>query len=383
MNRTARRLLPAVAVVAAVATCIVVVAGGADSARAAKVGDARLAHHPEATTTTPTSTVAGPASEATPSAPVSAKPSPPAARGQVSSGGAVRSASPTQVEPAPDHGDGADEYRCGTGNGSYSPARESEFRGIVARAWVLCNGPALAGGPEIGLELRPDGGWSELTRTADGRLARVEGPRSAGTWYTVDTSEMNGRPTYQVNFRFDDGAEIIAPTTFGELAGGTVSRARFDNMGTVSDYVPVPAGTEIVGPTPPRCALPSGPSPKTQDDFDRMVTAAWVLCSGTSALASSEDGIELRADGRWSKLERTANGTFLRLSGWGNEGSWDSTDYGEQDGRRVFMVNLLIDPGDAIVYAFADISGNRMVLNNMEVHIGHYASVPPGTVVGA
>ncbi len=140
---------------------------------------------------------------------------------------------PPTEKRAADCGDPAD--------GGYRPATEAQFRTAVARVWLLCQAPSFFGGREAGVEINADGTWSKLEWKANGTLVRAAGRGNEGAWRAVDTSAMNGTPTYQIDFDVDGGLASATP-----VFGAGRSKVRLDNMGVfVADYIPAPPGTSI------------------------------------------------------------------------------------------------------------------------------------------
>ena len=60
----------------------------------------------------------------------------------------------------------------------------------------------------------------------------------------------------------------------------------------------------------------------SQRDFDNMIVGAWQQCSESSVFGTTDAGLWIDADGRWSKLA-LVDGQLTALHGWSNEGSWE------------------------------------------------------------
>ncbi|MFN2504074.1 MAG: hypothetical protein ABR540_07575 [Acidimicrobiales bacterium] len=388
MTRTARRILPAVAVFAALGTGLGSAAmfGGNDSASKGSTAARSISHGAPATTAAPTTTTVAPATTAAPTGP---RPS------------SATSARVAEAPPGPLPGSDRvpDEHvvrPCGSSDGEYRPATEGEFRAAMTGAWLLCQSPSFFGTDEAGMELRADGRWSKLYWLDDGSLVRAEGPGTEGAWIVTDVSAMNGRPTFQVDFQADgtDAVSMALPA-FGEGASvSTVSTVRLNNMGLfIADYVPVPPGTTIhpspssPPSTPDRCDKPGkhAYSPSTEAEFRETMTRAWLLCGAPSFFGTDEAGMEIRADGRWSKLFATSWGSLVRGTGPGNEGTWESVDASGMNGTPTFQIDFHIDGGGSIgtVPAFAKhgskISNAR--LDNMGFFVADYVPAPRGTPI--
>ncbi len=93
------------------------------------------------------------------------------------------------------------------------------------------------------MQITSDGHWAKLLRNSAGQLVASSGDRDEGTWTVVDDSDMNGGPTYQLNFVIPViGRMVISIPTFAK----SVTRMYLDNNGVyAASYVPT---SEHVGP---------------------------------------------------------------------------------------------------------------------------------------
>jgi hypothetical protein len=128
-----------------------------------------------------------------------------------------------------------------------------------------------------------------------------------------------------------------------------------------------------------------GPAP-TQAAFDARVAHAWSLCADPSVFGTHEDGLEIRNDGRWSKLQRMPDGSYTRLKGRGNEGTWESLDTADMNGTDSparWQLNLNIDGSGTVITLprFVD-DGRRVHLDNNGVFAADYLQLPKGAIVG-
>ena len=240
---------------------------------------------------------------------------------------------------------------CGVGQGTFRPASEAEFRSLMTGAWVLCQSPSVFGTTEAGMELRPDGRWSKLERRPDGALALAAGWGNEGRWTTTDTSSMNGQNSYQINLYVDGEGGFMSNPTFGQgSTSAGITRVRLVEMMHTADYVRAPADARILPPPPAGtgqgCATREEPfAPSTEAQFRTLITGAWLLCSPRSVFGTSEAGLEILADGRWFKLNRTDHGALVRATDPADRGTWQSIDVSAMNGRPTFQLNLALESG--------------------------------------
>jgi hypothetical protein len=268
-----------------------------------------------------------------------------------------------------------DPSACFNDYGEFLPATHAEFRRTITRAWLLCDGLSFLGTVEAGIELRPDGRWSKLDWVDGDTLVRASGAGQEGDWESLDIGPQNGRPTYQLTFHIDEVGTVVSVPVFGQGAiASAPSMVRINNLpGTlVSDYVPVPPGITILpAPEDDQCDIPADGSysPPSEAEFRDAMTGAWLLCGAPSLFGTAEAGLELRPDGRWSKLQWTADGSLVRAAGPENEGSWVTVDVSEMNGRALFSIQLTLDGGGWIsmipVFAGDDTSVSKVHMDNM------------------
>lgn len=385
MITTARRSISAVAVLAVlgIAWASPATFNLPSAASGARASDGQATDAAAPGTTTPAAepdTRSGSAAATTPSTTSATQPAAPAAEA---------------VPPAATrrgHASASDQPSgCDSGQGSYQPTTEAEFRTVMTRAWLLCQAPSFFGTDDAGLEIRADGRWSKLTRTSNGSLARAGGWGNEGTWDTVDTSAMNGRPTFQINFQVGGGGQWMTTPVFGDgSAASQVSKMRLDSYAGGASYVAAPEGTKIL--PVPAGADPAPASgcdrretsywPSSEAEFRTMMTGVWLLCRTPSFFGTDEAGLEIRADGRWSKLRQTPNGSLVRPGGEGNEGTWDTVDTSAMNGRPTFQINFYLGDGGwiAMVPSFATHGSqvSKIRLNNYEVFVADYVPAPAG-----
>jgi hypothetical protein len=95
----------------------------------------------------------------------------------------------------------------------------------------------------------------------------------------------------------------------------------------------------------------------SQAAFQSAIEGYWALCSGQSALCSSDEaGLEIASDGHWYKLYADDSGQLWRGLGWERRGSWQVIDTSAQNGTETYQLNLMID-GSGTVFGVPRLSG--------------------------
>lgn len=397
----ARKLVPAVAVVAVVGTGLASVGAFSGTNAALRTTESAAQVQEEGQ---PTPQPADVPADAVPSGAVPATSAAQSSRSQPSGsqGAATATAAvtvsdatsqpPRAADPGRGHNDDA-LVNCDKGPGAYRPATESEFQTVMTGVWLLCQSPSFFGTSEAGMELGADGRWSKLERTPSGALARSGGWGNEGSWSTYDTSAMNGPLTYQLNVYVDGGGASYTTPFFGEGSSSSgITKVKLDNMSGPVAYVPAPAGTKILPvPFPPApgkgCEAREEPfSPTSEAEFRSAMIGTWLACSKPTFLGSDEDGVEVRADGRWSKLYRTSKHSFVRASGPGNEGTWETIDTSFMNGRPTYQINFNLEGTGGYVSATPALSGQasdvtKVRLDNNGYFVVDYIAAPTQTVV--
>lgn len=388
----ARKLVPAVAVVAVLGTGLASVGAfsGTNAALRIKESAAQVQEQGQ-----PTPQPADVPADALPSGAVPPTSAAQSSRAQPSGSQAAATApaavtasdatfqSPRVADPGPGHGDDA-LANCDKGPGTYRPATEPEFQTVMTGVWLLCQSPSLFGTSEAGMELRADGRWSKLERTPSGALARSGGWGNEGSWSTY---------VYQLNVYVDGAGASYTTPSFGVGSSSSgITKVKLDHMSGSVAYVPAPAGTKILPvPFPPApgkgCdAREELYSPTSEAEFRSAMIGTWLVCSKPTFFGSDEDGVEVRADGRWSKLYRTSKHSLVRASGPGNEGTWETIDTSVMNGRPTYQINFNLEGTGGSVIAIPALSGQasdvtKLRLNNEGVFVADYVPAPTQTVV--
>lgn len=385
MFNTAKKIVPAVAVVAVLGTGLAsaaTIGGPAANRTTASSVPASARVDPDLVGTSASAVTAPPGRASMP--PASSSPLAPSTTPE------DETAAPSVPAAAHEPGGGS-LANCSAGEGTYRPSTETEFRAAMTGIWILCERPSFFGTHEAGLEVRADGRWNKLERTPSGALARSGGWDNEGGWSTYDTSAMNGPFTYQINFHVDGGGTSYDNPSFGEGSSSSrITKVRMHSMSGVADYVPAPEGTNLrPAPFPPApgkgCeAREESYTPTTEAEFRSAMIGTWLICAKPTFFGSDEDGLEIRSDGRWSKLYRASNHSLVRGRGAGDEGTWNTIDTSSMNGRPTYQINFNVDEGYASATpALAGEESNvtKIRLDNSGYFIADYIPASPATTV--
>lgn len=203
-----------------------------------------------------------------------------------------------------------------------------QVRSLLVGTWIRCAGPAFSGAlvDDVGLEVTADGRFYRVFELADDSLARATGPGQEGDWEVIDTTDMNGPGSYQVNWTLSSGGLITSfpaffdsPPTLRTESGATP--AYYQRWtGAPPDQGQPPA---TVGDCP---VLGAEIEP---DSIESAIVGTWIRCAGAPPFlgATVDDiGIEVTADGRFHRLFRLPDGALARATGDRQEGTWEVVD---------------------------------------------------------
>lgn len=115
------------------------------------------------------------------------------------------------------------------------------------------------------------------------------------------------------------------------LVAGCTSEGALSQSGEITKPIGVGAGSDTNPDPDPAvsasCTLPEGPQHaySTVSDFNALATGAWVRCAGPKIFPNEQAGIEFDADGTYSLLADDGHGGFTKLTGFGNQGTWDGS----------------------------------------------------------
>jgi hypothetical protein len=186
----------------------------------------------------------------------------------------------------------------------------------------------------------------------DNKPRRLQAANRPETSTTVDPSSDD---TF-------DPSEVYGEEPTTTAPGQTTSTTAKRKAGTAT-----PTST---APLPP-CGTPE--ERLSSAETSTALVGAWVLCRGDALFATGEAGIEIGADGAWSKLVRTTDGSLQRSSGWENNGDWAVVQ--EQ------QVNFRMVRGTVIASAY--FTADRASVRFMGMGGGpDYVRVASGTPIG-
>ena len=127
--------------------------------------------------------------------------------------------------------------------------------------------------------------------------------------------------------------------------------------------------------------LPVHPGACSASELQALVVGSWSLCSKPSVFGTDEDGLIIRADGRWNKLlETSSDGGLTIEQGSGSEGTWTSSIVASAAScvdQLVFTIE-----GDGGVsggigpFPVISAADDHMQLDNEGVFVGNYVRVP-------
>ena len=219
----------------------------------------------------------------------------------------------------------ADAGACGALADPIEQTSIAHVEELLTGVWVRCAGPVVfvTQGDAVGVEIAADGRWYMLYEADDGSLIRGEGVDHEGTWW------VQGVPPH---YEFD--AAILG--SGGEGAGMTffaspVRSMRLSTMIGDADY-------RIWTGDPPVSGVPTGQAsecgvftdlitPTSAEQATEFLIGTWTLCNGISSMFGTlglegEVGLEMTADGHYYRLIQQADGSIVRATGTGMEGTW-------------------------------------------------------------
>ena len=179
----------------------------------------------------------------------------------------------------------------------------------------------------------------------DGSLVRTEGLLEQGTWRVIDTTDMNGPGSYQLDLTTLGSGTVI---THPEFFGTPTQVLQTPHMGGSAAFVPwtgapptdgVPPG---IGEGP--CGLPTDPVDLTSvAQVGQLLVNTWIRCGDDSALGPvlpGEVGLDIDADGRFYRLYDDGQGGLTRTSGDDQEGTWTIVDTTAMNQPGSYQLNV-------------------------------------------
>lgn len=244
---------------------------------------------------------------------------------------------------------------------------------LLVGEWWSCGG-SVFGTDESGLSFRSDGSWRKLYGEAE---------TDAGTWTTIDTTQVNGPGSFQLNLVDEQRDDVVhaMPVFATEPA-----KVRLNDVGARrTDYArltPYPRTPQPLHPAtsaplrlPDRSGLAAlrrecselpdaGGANARPDELRSRLPAVWLACGSASVFGSDELGLELNDDGHFYKLYLAADGGLERGAGFDETGSWR-------------IVESELGP-DVRAYLELEVFGS----SSLGVHVELMAE-PPGIWLGA
>jgi len=173
---------------------------------------------------------------------------------------------------------------------------------------------------------------------------------------------------------------LLALGCAGQSLGdpGTIDRPAIDERETTpGEQVPreVPLDTESDA-TEACLQSPQGRrAAASEAEFREMMAGNWLLCTTPSVFGTTiEVGLAIYEDFRWAKLTRGEDGQIRAMSGWDQEGRWESIDTSSMNGPGTYQLNLSIDGSGTVITIPVFAEQPAVVrLNNNGVFVADYA----------
>ncbi|MDY7106735.1 MAG: LPXTG cell wall anchor domain-containing protein [Actinomycetota bacterium] len=221
----------------------------------------------------------------------------------------------------------------------------ADVEALFVGTWIRCgDGAALppADGA-VGFEVGADGRFQRVYEQADGSLVRTSGLEQEGTWSVVDLTDVAGPGAYQIDLQLLGSGVTLNRTTFF----ATPPSLSMVNTAGLADYVRWTGDDPVDGVAPgggdDPCANPDDPvSPASVAEVEDLFTGTWITCGDDSAFPDAEGavGFQARPDGRFQRVYEQADGTLVRASGLGQEGTWSVVDNTATNGPGSYRVRL-------------------------------------------
>jgi hypothetical protein len=241
---------------------------------------------------------------------------------------------------------------------AYQPTTTQDFTSHIVGVWVACSQPSIFDTHDAGLEIDANGEFEKLIRDSSGQLAATSGYQNSGTWTATDSSAMNGRPTFQIDFALAGNGGF---STVPQFAGTTM---RLDNNGSHSTrYARTTAAAAppaSTGPGETACSTAGKKvySPTTIEDFTNRFLGTWLACNKPSIFNTDDAGLQINSDHHWTKLVRGVGNKLVAASGPRSGGTWEIID-----GPTQFQLNLTV-AGAGTVITVPVFVGTAMLMNN-------------------
>jgi hypothetical protein len=128
---------------------------------------------------------------------------------------------------------------------------------------------------------------------------------------------------------------------------------------------------------------PHGTSnPTSVAEFTRRIIGTWLVCSSPSALATSDAGLQITADGHWAKLFRDKAGRLVKGSGLHDGGTWEVLDDSAMNGHPAFQLNLMTGSSTYVLLADFAAAVNRIRYDNNGAYAADYVPTSEPVLAG-
>jgi hypothetical protein len=248
----------------------------------------------------------------------------------------------------------------------------ADMRAILLGSWALCSGPGIFSHAQAGISIKANDRWAYMVWSGD-QLTALTGAENEGAIEYIDTSEMNGRPTIQVDFVNDAGwtamtspilsdrprmmviaSDLEAPMIYlpvgqtgagGGADGGTggAGGSGVDGGATSPIAITRTAAQEM-------CRQPLGADLviNTIADMQAGLRGAWALCSAAGIFSHAQGGIYVGQNNRWAYTAWSGDQLTV-LSGLDNEGFLEYIDMSESNGAGWIQVDFVNDLGWTVI----------------------------------
>jgi hypothetical protein len=256
-----------------------------------------------------------------------------------------------------------------------TPVDLAEAEGLIVGTWIFCDEGSVfepTSASEVGVEFTDDGRFYRVADDGAGGLLRMEGLEQQGSWAVVEA--MPG--TVQLNMSLlGDGTVPLVMEFYGTPLTQMHVPDRDISFVPWTGAAPVPGLPADVGGGP--CGVPQDPIDLTSvGQVEQLLVGSWLRCAGSTPFgppAFGEVGLLFDPDGRFARIYEGADGSLIRASGSGEEGTWTVVDTTEMNGPGVYQLDLDLD-GAGRFPSFPAFLQEPTFLRLVEREVGDYLS---------